>query len=104
MHFHAQVVIGQSFPLSIFLLLNQHLERLPQELLAKCPALLLIEIKQTLAASFLDSILDLSVHTSCCCTLALRETENVHLGECQFLCCLIGQFKVLVGLTWKSGD
>src|SRR5690242_2957103 len=58
MEFDANVIVGESFPVTIFLLLDEHRNRLAQEMLAEQATMLLVEIQQTLTTGLFDLVFD----------------------------------------------
>ena len=104
MNFHAQVIIRQTFPAAMLVLLYEYLYRLAEKLLPEEAAMFLVQIEQTLATSFLHLVFDLYSHAGRSCALARGEAEDVCFGEGESAGELIGLLKVLLGFAWKASN
>src|SRR5579885_1814126 len=104
MDFDAYIIIGQSFPAAMLELLDKHLRRLADKLLTELLAMLVITIKQALAAGLLHFFFDLIAHTGRWRTLARREAENVRFRKGQLASQLVRLLKIVVALARKAGD
>src|SRR6266699_5123420 len=98
-----QVIVGQTLPVSMFIVLNQYFNSTPKKFFAEAPSILLVESKETFAARFLDLILDLALHARRRGSLPGRETEDVRFGELQFSSELISLLKIAVAFTGEAG-
>src|SRR5579875_3274713 len=104
MNFNADIVVGQTFPDTVMLLLDQNLTPLAQEARTEQAAMFLIELEKPFATRLLNFLFDLTTHTGRSRTLTRREAKNVHFGKLQFQCKLIGSLKIFVALAGETGD
>src|SRR5581483_1888458 len=104
MDFDAYIIIGQSFPAAMLELLDKHLRRLADKLLTELLAILVVKIKQALAAGLLHFFFYLIAHTGRWRTLARRETENVRFRKGQLASHLVRLLKIVVALAGKARD
>src|SRR5258708_17763582 len=88
----------------MFVAVDEYLNGFTQELLAEVTSILLVQLKQALAAGFLDLFLDVSFDARCGCALSWREAEDVRFGKLQFCGKLVGLFKIVIALAWETGD